>query len=93
MSIFGNIIGKIFGHHEAQAKTPAQAAPAAPRPAATPRPAVAPPAAATPANTRIALMMIAAFVMSVTPSEYVEFRAHRVAERAPSAGQAKAKPR
>ena len=49
MSIFGNIIGKIFGHHEAQAKTPAQAPPAAPRPAATPRPAVAPPAAATPA--------------------------------------------
>jgi hypothetical protein len=51
-------------------------------------------AAATPANTRIALMMIAAFVIvvSLLPSE-VEFSSVRVAEGSPSAGYAKAKPR
>lgn len=49
MSIFGNIIGKIFGHHEAQAKAPAQATPTAPRTAAAPRPAAAPAGSPAPA--------------------------------------------
>lgn len=47
MSIFGNIVGKIFGHHEAQAKAPAQPAPTVPRPVVTARPAAAPAAAAS----------------------------------------------
>ncbi len=48
MSIFSNILSKIFGHGEAQAKTAAPApAPAAPRPAA-PAPVAAKPAAPAP---------------------------------------------
>ena len=47
------------------------------------------PAAATPAKTRIALMMIAAFVMSFTPSEWSNF----VSTDSRSALQALGRPR
>jgi hypothetical protein len=47
-------------------------------------------AAATPAKTRIALMMIAAFVKFVTPSKWVGRRLLRVFPNAP---QARATPR
>ena len=47
MSIFGNIMSKIFGAPHAKPQPTAAAQPAAPQPAATPAPAAAP--AATPA--------------------------------------------
>ena len=52
MSIFGNILNRIF-HHGSAAKpapAPAQAAPAAPAPAAAPTPAPAAPPVAAPAQ-------------------------------------------
>ena len=43
MSIFGNILGKIFHHDKAQAQTPAKPATPAPQPsAAAPHPAATP---------------------------------------------------
>ena len=48
------------------------------------------PAVATPAKTRIALMMIAALIMSVTPSEW-SFRVHRVANRGSKRGAGEGK--
>lgn len=60
MSIFGKILGKIFGHDEVQAK-PA-AAPAAPRPAVAPPAAAKPaaPAPATPVDVEAVLTQLAA---------------------------------
>ncbi|VWX54323.1 DUF3597 domain-containing protein [Novosphingobium sp. 9U] len=49
MSLFGNIMNKIFHHDKAQAATPAAAAPqAAPAPTATPQPTPTPTPAAAP---------------------------------------------
>lgn len=61
MSIFGNILGKIFGHDAAQVK-PA-AAPAAPRPPAAAKPAAPAPgtsAPATPVDVEAVLTQLAA---------------------------------
>ncbi len=54
MSIFGSIMGKIFGHKSAAAPSPAPTPASAPAPAATTSPAPAPvPAAAPAAPTQV----------------------------------------
>jgi hypothetical protein len=50
MSIFGSIMGKIFGHKSAAAPSPAPTPASAPAPAATTSPAPAPVPAAAPAE-------------------------------------------